>query len=79
MIEYVQMQEDKFKNSLWKRNKNHYFLLSIHKLGTKLIHIQTTISNSAPRPNCHNSYNFLTIFYLPKEIQNAGLQVFQKT
>ena len=51
----------------------------MHKVGMRLIHIETAISNSSSKPKCHVIPNFLTIFYLSKKLQNTDSQFLQQT
>ena len=45
-------------------------LLSMHEVGMRLIHIQTSICNISFKPNLI-SHNFLIIFYWTKKLQNS--------
>ena len=58
--------------------KKHKFLLSLHKVGMKLIYVQTVNLNGFFKPRFHNVLNFQIIFCLTKQLPNSDLQVTKK-
>ena len=70
MAEFHLSQVKKKKTYIYYWKKYH-FLVSMHKVGMRLIHTQTAILNSFPKPKWNNLYDFLTIFY--KELQHSDL------
>ena len=70
----LQIRKEKFKNSFWKWRNHHFFLLSMYKVGMRLICIYATIFNRVLQNQ--NITIWLSMFYLSEELQNSDLPFF---